>query len=362
MTVIIGINMPFYHSILKYIFSAIMLLLFLSACDFVSFGNGANEDNKNNPIAALSLAVAPDEVAWTPWYFAEEKGLFDSSKIPFELKLISDTYQATIDKFISKEVDAVAISNIDAVAQIVRRDIQADVILITNNHHGNDAILLHEGAEKTLRGKKLSLVQYSARHYLLDRYLGRHQIPYDSIKIINTAEVDIQNKMINKEVYGVVTQNPNLYRLIHSISAKIVFDSRDIPNEIYDVIIVHRDTLVDHPEFAEVLLKAWFTVMKKLQGNRKGLVLDALANLAQMSREDYDEQLANSPLNDTPMKAMKAIRNRRLLRKSMRILRYFIERHTLNGNKPFSSWVSYPGRTPALLHFNDKPLRRLISK
>jgi len=350
--------MPFYQLILKYILSAIMLLLSLSACDFVSFGDGG--DNKNNSTVPLSLAVAPDELAWMPWYYAEENGLFNSSKISYELKLISDTYQATIDKFISKEVDAVAISNIDAVAQIVRRDIKADVILITNNHQGNDAILLHKGADKTLRGKNLSLVQYSARHYLLDRYLGRHQIPYDTVKIINTAEVDILNKMINKEVYGVVTKNPNLYKLIHSTSAKMVFDSRKIPNEIFDIIIVHRDTLVDNPEFADVLLTAWFSVMKKLQGNRKGLVLDALANLAQMSRQDYDEQLASSLLNDTPIKAITAIRNRRLLRKSMRHLRHFVERHALNGNS--SSWVSYPGRAPALLHFNDKPLRRLISK
>ncbi len=354
--------MPFYRSIIKYIISAIMLLLFLSACNFFSFGDGVTGENQTNPIAPLSLAVAPDEVAWMPWYFAEEKGLFNSSQIPYDLKLISDTYQATIEKFISKEVDAVAISNIDAVAQIVRQNIKADVILITNTHYGNDAILLHEGADQNLRGKKLSLVQDSARHYLLDRYLGRHQIPYDTVKIINTAEVDIPNKMINKEVYGVVTKNPNLYNLIHSSSVKEVFDSSNIPNEIFDLIIVHRETLVDHPEFADVLLKAWFSVMKKLQGNRKGLVLDELATLAQMSRQDYDEQLRSSPLNDTPMKAMQAIRNRRILRKSMRILRYFVERHALNGNKPFNSWVSYPGRTPALLHFNDKPLRRLISR
>ena len=359
---IIGRNMRFSHSFLKYIVSAIMLLLSLSACDFVSFGDGVTGDDQNNQIAQLSLAVASNEVAWTPWYFAEEKGLFNSNKIPYEINLISDTYQATIDKFISKEVDAVAISNIDAVTQIVRRDIKVDVILITNNHQGNDAILLPEGADKTLTGKNIALVQYSARHYLLDRYLGRHQIPYDSVKIINTEEVEIPNKMVNKEVYGVVTKNPNLYKLIHSTSAEVVFDSRKIKNEIFDIIIVHRDTLVDHPEFADVLLKAWFSVMKKLQGNRKGRVLDELAKLANMSRQDYDQQLLSSPLNDTPLKAMIAIRDRKRLRKSMRILRYFVERHALNGNKPFSSWVSYPGRTPALLHFNDKPLRRFISK
>ncbi|MEN8214795.1 MAG: ABC transporter substrate-binding protein [Pseudomonadota bacterium] len=349
--------MQFYHII------AVYIVLSLSGCDFS--GGSATGDNENHPTTQLTLAVAP-QIAWMPWYLANEEGLFDkmTTKHQIQVKFISENYNDAIEKFLTEEVHAIAISNIDAIAQIIRRDIKADVILITNNHIGNEAILLPQQAEsstQSLKGKTFALVQHSVAHYLLDRYLIRHQIPFDQVNILNTTELDIPNKFINEQVYGVVTSNPNLYMLSrHSATTKILFDSRQIPKEIFDLIVVRRETLVEYPEFAQVLLASWFSVMKRLQGSKKNTTLDAMAGLAQISRQEFEKQLASLPFNDTPSKALAAIRDRRRLKKSMRHLRYFIERHGLMGNQPISEWVSYPGRTPALLHFNGQPLQNLL--
>lgn len=354
--------MPFSHTIFVYNLLAVMLLS-LSACDFsgsLTGGNSTSENNEDNSATQLSLAVAP-KIAWMPWYLANEEGFFSqkTASAQFKVNFISENYTETIDKFITNEVQAIAISNIDALAQIVRHDIKADVILITNNHIGNEAILLSQDTESSVQGKTFGLVQHSVPHYLLDRYLIRHQIPFDQVNILNTAEVDIPKAIINKNVEGVVTSNPNLYELTHSGTIKILFDSRKIPQEIFDIIVVRRETLVEYPEFAQVLLATWFSVTKRLQGNKKGPALDAMASLANMSRQEFDEQLASTLFNDTPNKALAAIRDRRL-KKSMRHLRYFIERHNLTGDKPFTEWVSYPGSSPALLHFNGQPLQNWL--
>jgi hypothetical protein len=120
-----------------------------------------------------------------------------------------------------------------------------------------------------------------------------------------------------------------------------------------------RSALVGDPDFAQVLLATWFSIMERLQGNKKGPTLDAMARLANLTREEYDQQLATTPLNDTSTKALSAIRDRRI-RKTMRHIRYFIERHELTGNEVFTGWVSYPGRTAALLHFNGQPLQEFV--
>jgi NitT/TauT family transport system substrate-binding protein len=99
--------------------------------------------------------------------------------------------------------------------------------------------------------------------------------------------------------------------------------------------------------------------MNRLQGNKKGTTLDALASLAHLSREAYEQQLITTPLNDRAIKALMSIRNNNI-RKSMRHLRYFVERHKLTNNKPFIKWISYPGRTPALLHFSGKHLQKFV--
>ena len=321
-----------------------------------------NDDNR--PTKKLTLAVAP-HIPWMPWYLAKEEGLFKEYGMPYniEVHFFSDTYQNTIEKFLMEDVDAIAISNIDAIAQIVRRDIEADVILITNDSSGSEAILLPQNADTnvhSLRGKKFGLVKYSTRHYLFDRYLIRNQIDFDEVNILDTSENDIPDALRNKTVYGAVTHNPNLYKLTHSGVAKVLFDSRQIPNEIFDMIVIRRETLLDYPEFAQILLTTWFSIMERLQGNKKGPTLDSLAKLSGLTALEYEEQLSTTPLNNTATKALSVIRDRRI-RKTMRHISYFIDRHQLTGEERFAGAISYPGRTPALLHFNGQPLQDSIA-
>ncbi len=357
--------MPFYYLIRTPLLLAI--ILFLSACDFPDITGKANveEDDENRSVVQLNLAVAP-QIAWMPWYLADQEGIFHehSAKHRIQVQFIPDNnYQDTIDKFITQEVQAITISNIDAIAQLVRRDIEADVILITNTSNGNEAILLSPNADTglhSLRGKTFGLLKNSSRHYLFDRYLIRNQIAFDEINIVDTVESDIPDAFLKKEIYGVVTSNPNLHKLTHAESAKVLFDSRQVPGEIFDMLIIRRETLVDYPQFAQILLATWFSVMERLQGSRKGTTLDALASLANITRSEYEQQLITTPLHDTSTKALSAVRDRRI-KKAMRHLRYFIERHQLTGNEVYIDWVSYPGRNPALLHFNGQPLQDFIA-
>ncbi|RKZ77487.1 MAG: hypothetical protein DRR19_27900 [Candidatus Parabeggiatoa sp. nov. 1] len=343
----------------------VLMLFSLSACDYIERlrdSKNANENEGNNRQVQLSLAVAP-HIAWMPWYYADQEGILNeySARHHLEVQFVSDDYQNLIEKFLLQEVQAIVISNIAAIAQLVRRDIESDVILITNDSSGFEAILLPEqtNTKHSLHGQSFALVQFSTRHYLLDRYLIRNQVPFEEINLVNIAETDIPNAFSDKKIYGVVTRNPYLYKLTHTEGAKILFDSRQIPKEIFDLLVVRRDTLNEHPEFAQVLLATWFSVMERLQGSKKGPTMDAMAGLAGLSRQELDEQLITTPLNDTPTKALSAIRDRRI-RKTMRHIRYFIERYDLSGSELFSEWVSYPGRVPALLHFNGQPLQDFV--
>ncbi|KHD08672.1 hypothetical protein PN36_00840 [Candidatus Thiomargarita nelsonii] len=351
--------MQFYHTIAVYI---LLPLTLLSACDLSApLTEEESVNNANHQTVQLTLAVAP-QIAWMPWYLANEENLFQKmmAKDKIQVKFISENYINAIEKFITGEVHAIAISNVDAIAQIIRRDIKADVILITNNHVGNEAILLPQATESTaqsIKGKTFALTSLVPQ-YLLDRYLIRHQIPFEDVNILNTTA--LPNILINKKADGVVANNPNLYGLTHSTDVKILFDSRKIPKEIFDFIVVRREVLDEYPEFAQVLLASWFSVMKRLQGTKKNSILNAMSRLAQIPQQAFEEQLASLPFNDTPSKALAALRDRSRLKKSMRHLRYFIKRHELTGNHPVSDWVSYPGRTPALLHFNAQPLQNLL--
>ena len=339
---------------------------FLSACNYLNnLLESATTAESQKQSVILNFAVAPN-VAWMPWFLANEERIFQqyTNTYGVNIQFVTDEYRETISKYVGQEVDAVAITNIDAIAQLVKQGIDTDAVLITSYSNGNEAILVSPQADTNalkLRGKTFALVKFSARHYLLDRYLIRGQIPFDDVQIRDIPEADVPTAFADKDVYGVVANNPNIARLIKDQNAKLLFDSREIPQEILDMVVVRREVLEAHPEVAQALLASWFSIMDRLQGNKRSSTLDAMARLAGLSREDFEKQLISVTLNDTSTKALSAIRDRSRLRKTLRHIRYFIERHSLSGEEPFQSWVSFAGRTPGSLHFNAQPLQDFVT-
>jgi NitT/TauT family transport system substrate-binding protein len=339
----------------------------LTGCDSASqiLESFKGESQPQRPVAELSLAVSNRaiDMPWLLTSIQKEGGVVDDYEKNYfvRLRIERDDYRTNIAKFIAREVDAITISNIDAIAQIVRQDIEADVILIAGYSDGNEAILLPEGASPNIIGKPIALEQFSSRHYLLDRYLIRRQISFDAVPVIDTQDSNIPDVFGTEQAHGVVTMNPFLSRLITQGGATTLFDSRQIPNEILELVVVRRNALLDNPDFPQVLLSIWFDVMNRLQGNQRDSILNNMSNIANMSRAEFDQQMATIVFSSTSTEALSAIRRDRVMRKAMRHIRYFIERHDLIGNAPFVEWVSYPGRSPALLHFNARPLQRFVA-
>lgn len=352
------------NSLIKHIAVAIAIVALLTACDFTSSLNPLEEDTKNKvtEVPTLTLAVSP-YVGWMPWLLAEEEGIYKThiSDYQVDVQIVLDDYEQTIEKFISGKVQAIAITNIDAIARLIREDIKADVILITSYSNGHDAILLKAGADLDIRDETLALLEHSSRHYLLDRYLMRKQITFDEVNVHNIKkETNILEIFDNDSIYGVVTVNPYKEMLIQEEKAHLLFDSRQIPKEIMDFIIIRRDILLEYPNFAQALLATWFLVMERLQGNNRTATIDSMAKLMNVSRDEYTSQIQEIILNDTPTKALSAIRDRSM-QKTMRFIKHFAERYGLTGDEPYDRWVSYPGRAPELIHFNARPLQDFIA-
>jgi NitT/TauT family transport system substrate-binding protein len=366
----------------------LLISLTLTACDSISqftsvvkdnvstlidsvIGDSSSDTQKGKTIRTLKFGISP-RAAWMPWFFKVEEskaennpeGILHYTDYKVNIQIVKDSYAGTIESFINKEIDAVVITNIDAIAQLVRQDIEADVIMVVAYSNGNDAILVPLKSDLDLREKTLALTKFSTRHYLLERYLMREQINPDEVNIVDASEEEIpgffENGTNNSEVQGVVTSNPNIDKIVKKQQAKILFDSYAVSQEIVDFVVIHREVLQDYPGFAQAILSAWFSVMETLQGSRRGSTVATMAQLSGVSREQFDAQMESVTLNDTPFKALSAMRDRSI-KKTMRYIRYFMERHQLTGDEPFSNWISYPGRTPAVLHLNAKPLQEFVA-
>ncbi|OQW91137.1 MAG: hypothetical protein BWK78_05420 [Thiotrichaceae bacterium IS1] len=344
--------------------TVIALLTLLTACEYISNPLEENETTSAVPIPTFTLAIS-SYVGSLPWQLAEEEGLYKTLKQDYQvdIRVIVEDHPQNIEKFISDEkVHAIAITNIDAITRLVAiKNIGVDVILITGYSHGHDAILLKNGSPQNLRDKTLALVEYSPGHYLLDRYLMSEHIAFEEVSLRPVKKsAGIPEMFTDDEIDGVVTANPYKDLLIQDYQAQVLFDSRQIPKEIVDLIIIRRDIHENYPQFAQALLATWFAMMEKLQGNNRTVALDAMAKMLNTSRDDVSLHLQQINFFDTPTRALAALRDRSL-QKTMRFIKYFAERHSLTGDVPYDRWVSYPGRAPGLIHFNAKPLQDFLA-
>jgi len=355
-----------------------LLSFFIASCGF--FDEGDDEEFNDEDIeitdeeandgvgnvgaigGSLTL-VAAKYMPWMPWFLAKEEGLFEqySEEYQVNIQFKESDYDSAINQFVGNEVDAIVITNIDAITRIISQDVEADVILISSYSNGNDAILKPSNSELPVTEKSVATKENSTGHYLLDRYLLRNQIEFESVTIANTSESSLVSVFESGEVSAVSTWNPIVSNLVQEKDAEVLFSSQEIPKEIMHLVVVRRSALEGNPLLGRALLAIWFNVMENMQSNRRGTTLDAMSALANMERGNFDLQLSGITLTDTPVKALSVIRDRRRMKKTMRHIRFFATRHELAGDTAVSNWVSYPGRTPALLHFNAKPLQDFVA-
>ena len=93
-----------------------------------------------------------------------------------------------------------------------------------------------------------------------------HSLPIASVHI-EQLEIGEQIAAYNAgKIDAVVTFEPVRQKLL-AAGAIEVFNSREIPGEIVDVVVVRGDYLEGHSDRAETLLRGWFKALKYLKQN-----------------------------------------------------------------------------------------------
>jgi NitT/TauT family transport system substrate-binding protein len=342
----------------------VVLSLSLVSCGWIeAWWNGSSsEDESSDSDNAELTFMAAKSLPTLPWFFAEKEELFKSYGEEYGVSIAfkESDYESAINKFISREVDAIVATNIDVISKIAVKEITCDVILITGYSAGNEAVLVPINSTADIRNKKIALPEFSVNHYLLDRYLLRNQIDFSQVTIENTKESTLQEAVGKEGIFGITASNPLVSQLTRSGGAKTLFSSRDINNEINYLLVINRESLEKHPGFGKALLATWFSIMERLQGSKRSATLDALAALEGVDRAEFEQRFAMVNLVELPARGLSTIRDR-TMRKTMRHIRSFMKNHNRSAEGDISTLISYPGRTPAVLHFNAEPLQEFVA-
>lgn len=338
------------HSIYRSVWCiCLVLVLVLSGC------------TPNNKPQTLHFKLATSiYVGWMPWMYAAQKGYLkqEAAAKGMDIRLVRGDYADTIDQFIRGDVDAVTITNVDALSALAASGVLADVVLVGSFSNGNDAVLVNAQAPANLSGAKLALVENSVSQYLLDRYLEAQKIDAKSVTVFPASDSDLAKKLASAGdgLTGVVTWQPIVGDIESRLKARRVTDSSKFPKEIADLLIVRRSVLKAHPEFAQALLTTWFKVMQDLEGANKADTVKQIAQLSGDTPESYQSQLGTTILLSQPAVALTAMTDPLLLEKMVRIEKFTRDHNLIPKIAPGTKLVAQQAEDVAM-RFNAEPLQ-----
>jgi NitT/TauT family transport system substrate-binding protein len=288
-------------------------------------------------------------VGWDPYYYMAKSGILRkwADKYGIAIKVQRFDYAPSLDAFVSKNIEACVMTNMEALDMPAAAGIDTTAIVVGDYSNGNDAVLVrHDLSLAQVPGKQVMLVEKTVSQYLFERAMAINGLgaQIKKVKYLNTSDSDIAAAFItdsSKDV--VVTWKPLVSQIAKAKGVKTIFNSSQIPGEILDLLVVRTDVLKrpdgSGQKFAKALAGAWYEVMAQMSkpaGGETDKVLGSIAEASQDTVPSYKEQLATTHMFYTPQSAaqMAAAPD---LRKTMDLVRTFCFTHGLLGEKTKSA-------------------------
>lgn len=178
-------------------------------------------------------------------------------------------YDPCLTLYGSSQCDAVCITTLDALNPALGRP--SVVVLPTSTSAGADALIVPKSIQqiRQLRGKKIHGLAKSVSEYCFNRNLELLGEKPEDYKYSNmdpgAAAVAMQQRQ--KAVEAIIVWNPFVLETLNKRKdTHVLFDSRTLPNEIIDSVVVAQASL-DRPggrEFACAVIDAYYQVNRRL--------------------------------------------------------------------------------------------------
>ncbi|MFM9914488.1 MAG: ABC transporter substrate-binding protein [Rhizobacter sp.] len=222
---------------------------------------------------ALSLTVLParaveplkigysDWPGWVAWQVAQDKGFFKEAGI--EVKLEWFDYSASLDAFTAGKIDAVCMTNGDALVTGAGGG-KSVAILLTDYSNGNDMIVAKPGIKtlKDLKGKKVAVEFGLVEHLLLLNGLKKAGMKETDVTLVNAKTNEMPQILASKDITAVGAWQPISGQAMKGVpGAKPLYTSAEEPGLIYDIVGVNPSSLAKRKDDWKKVVMVWDKVV-----------------------------------------------------------------------------------------------------
>ena len=229
-----------------------------------------------------------------PLFLARSLGFYDGQPI----ELISlPSCDEVIRAYRNGTINVAAVTA-DEALRIAEQLPNQRIILACDFSNGADVILAKPKFKTmaALRGRRIGVDQNTLGAYVLSRALQITGMTPADVTVVPVWFDEHEEAYAADKVDAVVTFEPRRTHLL-AVGAKAVFDSSQIPGEIVDVLLTHRELLEKGGAAYQTLVKGWFRGLDYLRKQPQ----DAARRIApreQMSPEAFLASLHGIELPD----------------------------------------------------------------
>ncbi len=208
-----------------------------------------------------SLKIAySDWPGWVAWEVAIQKGWFKEAGLNVEFKWFD--YIPSMDAFTANTVDAVAVTNGDAL--VTGNGGGKSVCIVANDYSdGNDMIIAKPGIKSVadLKGKTIGVEVGFVDHLLLLSALKANKMTEKDVKIKNVKTDDTPNALKSGAVDAIAAWQPNSRNALKELpGSTAIYTSADAKGLIYDHLCVSPRSLAENRAAWLKVVKIWFRI------------------------------------------------------------------------------------------------------
>lgn len=254
-------------------------------------------------LTSLTAAAAPLKIAysdwpgWVAWDIGIQKGWFKEAGV--DVEFVWFEYVASMDAFAADQVDAVCMTNGDALVTGSSGK-ACKGILINDFSNGNDMVVAAPGIRsmKDLKGKKVGVELGFVGHLLLLKGLEANGLKESDVTLVNVPTGETPQALASKQVDAIVAWQPNSGQALKQVpGSRPVFTSADAPGIIYDLLYVSNESLAANREDWKKVVQVWGRIVDHIKDEKnKEDVLKILSARVGLTPAEYAPLLSGTQL------------------------------------------------------------------
>lgn len=205
-------------------------------------------------VPPLTVGMNP-WVGYDPLVLARDRGLTDAKQLRVvELASASETLRHLRNGLL----DAATLT-LDETLRLVESGVPVRIVAVLDESTGGDAVLAAPRitSPAQLKDEFIAVEDSAVGALLLQRMLTKAGLTRADVKVTNIEVARHLEALQSGQATAAVSYEP-LAGAIEAAGFRRIFDSRELPGEVLDVLVVRVDVLEQRPEAVDALLRAWY--------------------------------------------------------------------------------------------------------